>query len=84
MYFACSLVEMGKPLQIRDVPEPVLKTLRERAEERHMSLSASALEVLTRHVQSKTMSEVLVGSRLRKGRALKGGYIVKLLASGRR
>jgi len=31
---------MGKPLQIRDVPKPVLDTLRERAEERHMSLAS--------------------------------------------
>jgi hypothetical protein len=75
---------MGKPLQIRDVPEPVLHTLRERAEERHMSLASYALEVLTRHAQSKTMSEVLAGPRLRKGSALKNDDILELLASGRR
>jgi hypothetical protein len=75
---------MGKPLQIRDVPEPILDTLRERADERHMSLASYALDVLTRHAQSKTMSEVLAGPRLRKGRALKNYDIVELLASGRR
>lgn len=75
---------MGKPLQIRDVPGPVLETLRERAEERHMSLASYALEVLTRHAQSKTMGEVLSGPRLRKGRALKEEDILELLASGRR
>jgi hypothetical protein len=75
---------MGKPLQIRDVPEPILDTLRERADERHMSLASYALDVLTRHAQSKTMSEVLAGPRLRKGRALKNDDIVELLASGRR
>ncbi|HAC46642.1 MAG TPA: hypothetical protein DCF65_11325 [Chloroflexi bacterium] len=75
---------MGKPLQIRDVPKPVLDTLRERAEERHMSLASYALEVLTRHAQSKTMGEVLAGPRLRKGSALKNDDILELLASERR
>lgn len=79
-----NLLVMGKPLQIRDVPEPVLDTLRDRAEERHMSLAAYALEVLTRHAQSKTMSDVLAGPRMRKGRALKDDDILELLASGRR
>jgi len=78
-----NLLGMGKPLQIRDVPEPVLETLRERAEERNMSLASYALEVLTRHAQSKTMSEVLAGPRLRKGRSLKDEDILELLASGR-
>ena len=84
MHSACYPVEVGKPLQIRDVPEPVLETLRERAEERNMSLASYALEVLTRHAQSKTMSEVLAGPRLRKGRALRDEDILELLASGRR
>ena len=84
MHSACYPEVMGKPLQIRDVPDPVLRTLRERAAERHMSLAAYALEVLTRHAQSKTMSEVLAGPRLRKGRALKDDDILELLASGRR
>ena len=53
---------MGKPPQIRDIPEHPLK-------------------VLTRHAQTKTMSEVLAGPRLRKGRRLKGEDIVELLAS---
>ena len=60
------------------------ETLRERAEERQMSLASYALEVLTRHAQSKTMSEVLAGPRLRKGRPLKDKDILELLASGRR
>ena len=75
---------VGKPLQIRDVPEPVLDTLRERAKERHMSLASYALEVLTRDAQSKTMSEVLSGPRLRTGSALRNDDILELLASGRR
>jgi hypothetical protein len=78
------LLVMGRPLQIRDVPKPVLDTLRERAEERHMSLASYALDVLTRHVQTKTMSQVLGGPRLRKGKALSNDNILELLASGRR
>jgi len=78
------LLVMGKPLQIRDVPKPVLDALRERAEERHMSLASYALEVLTRHAQTKTMSEVLAGPRLRKGKPLRNNDILELLASGRR
>ena len=55
-----------------------------RCEERHMSLASYALEVLTRHVQSKTMSQVLGGPRLRKGKALSNDDVLELLASGRR
>jgi hypothetical protein len=74
---------MGQPLQIHDVPEPVLETLRERAEARHMSLAAYALEVLTVHPNSKTMSEALAGPRLRKGSAPANAKILELLATGR-
>ncbi len=49
-----------------------------------MSLASYALEVLTRHAQTKTMSEVLAGPRLRKGKPLRNNDILELLASGRR
>ncbi|HET9782298.1 MAG TPA: hypothetical protein VFR33_11020 [Candidatus Dormibacteraeota bacterium] len=75
---------MGKPLQIRNVPEPVLETLRERAGEVHMSLAAYALEVLTQHVATKSMNEVLSGPRLRHGRPLASREIADLIARGRR
>jgi antitoxin FitA len=84
MHFACYAVVMGKPLQIRDVPEPVLETLKARAEGRNMSLAAYALEVLTRHAQSKTMEELLARPRLRRGKPLRNDDILGLLASGRR
>jgi len=84
MHPACDDGWMGKPLQIRDVPEPVLETLRERAEEHHMSLASYALEVLTRHAQTKTMGEVLSGPRLRSGKRLRNEDILELLAAGRR
>lgn len=75
---------MGKPLQIRNVPEPVLETLRERADEVHMSLSAYVLEVLTQHAATKSMSQVLAGPRLRRGRPLANDEIVDLIGRGRR
>lgn len=81
---ACYSWIVGKPLQIRDVPEPVLDTLRERAEGRNMSLAAYALEVLTRHAESKTMDELFARPRLRKGKPLRTDDILALIASGRR
>lgn len=75
---------MGRPLQIRDVPEPVLEALRERAEERHMSLAAYVLDVITQHVQTKTMNEILAGPRLRQGPALRNREIVEMIGRGRR
>jgi len=75
---------MGKPLQIRDVPEPVLETLRERAGDRHMSLAAYVLDVLTQHVMTKSMGEVLAAPRLRRGKALTNDEIIELTRSGRR
>ena len=75
---------MGKPLQIRDVPEPVLETLRARADERHVSLAAYALEVLTQHALMKTMNEVLGGPRLRDGEPLSNDEILDLISHGRR
>ena len=57
MQFACYDSGMAKPLQIRNVPEPVLESLRERAHEVHMSLSAYALEVLTQHVATKSIGQ---------------------------
>ena len=75
---------MGRPLQIREVPEPVLALLRERAQERHVSLAAYALEVLTQHVETKTMKEVLGGGRLREGKPLKSSEILELMSHGRR
>ncbi len=75
---------MGKPLQIRDVPEPVLETLRARADEQHISLAAYALEVLTQHAQMKTMDEILGGPRLRDGEPLSNEEILDLISHGRR
>ena len=84
MQFACYDPSMARPLQIRNVPEPVLESLRERADQAHMSLSAYALEVLTQHVATKSMDQVLAGPRLRHGRPLVNREILDLISSGRR
>jgi plasmid stability protein len=75
---------VGRPLQIRNVPEPVLDTLRERADAVHMSLAAYALEVLTQHVATKSMGQALAGPRLRSGRPLADREIQDLISRGRR
>lgn len=66
------------------MPEPVLESLRERADEVHLSLTAYVLEVLTAHVATKTMNQVLGGPRLRHGRPLANREILELISSGRR
>ncbi len=49
-----------------------------------MSLAAYVLEVLTQHVQTKTMAETLAGPRLREGKPLNNEEILELIARGRR
>lgn len=71
-------------MQIRDVPDSVLDELRERADDRHMSLAAYVLDILTQHARTKTMEEILSGPRLRRGRALGSEEIIRLTARGRR
>jgi len=84
MHCACYDRDVGRPLQIRNVPEPVLDTLRARADEVHMSLAAYVLEVLTQHAGTKSMGQVLAGPRLRSGRPLTDREIRDLISSGRR
>jgi plasmid stability protein len=84
MHCACYNAGVGRPLQIRNVPEPVLETLRDRADEVHMSLAAYVLEVLTLHVATKSMNQVLAGPRLRHGRPLGNREIKDLVSRGRR
>ncbi|MGH8931287.1 MAG: FitA-like ribbon-helix-helix domain-containing protein [Egibacteraceae bacterium] len=50
---------MGKPLQIRDVPDETLDVLRERAKREGLSLSAYALRLLRHEAERPTMQEVL-------------------------
>ena len=49
-----------------------------------MSLAAYVLDVITRHVQTKTMNEILAGPRLRQGPALRNREIVEMIVRGRR
>jgi hypothetical protein len=50
---------MAKPLQIREVPEPVHDALRRKAERAGLSLSAYALRVLERDARQPSMEDVL-------------------------
>jgi plasmid stability protein len=84
MHYACYTTDVGRPLQIRNVPEPVLETLRERADEVHMSLAAYVLEVLTEHVATKSMNQLLARPRLRHGKPLANREIHDLISHGRR
>ena len=52
---------MGHPLQIREVPDDVLRALKARAEAEHLSLAAYALRILEREAQMPTVEEVLRG-----------------------
>ncbi|MGH4016738.1 MAG: FitA-like ribbon-helix-helix domain-containing protein [Pseudonocardiaceae bacterium] len=49
----------GTILQVRDVPEDVLTTLRERANARGTSLSAYVRELLTDEAAQETMDDVI-------------------------
>ena len=49
-----------------------------------MSLAAYVLEVLTQHVATKTMNQVLAGPRLRHGKPVTNREILELISSGRR
>jgi hypothetical protein len=48
---------MGKPLQIRDVPDEVLEVLKRRAAREGDSLSSYALKLLTWHAWHADLSE---------------------------
>jgi plasmid stability protein len=56
---------MGRPLQIREVPEDVLRVLRVRAAEEGTSLSGYVLRLLEEHAAHPTIRDVI--SRPRSG-----------------
>lgn len=58
---------MAKPLQIRDVPEPVHDALRVKARRAGMSLSAYALRVLERDARQPSLEEVFARVERRSG-----------------
>jgi hypothetical protein len=78
---------MGKPLQIRDVPDEILDTLRQKATQAGMRLSAYALEVLTRDALQPSMADVLgeVTARLAAAHGPKIGaeHIAELVRADR-
>jgi plasmid stability protein len=70
-------------LQIRDMPQDAVETLRRRARARGMSLSAYRRELLLREAGRKTMEEVLAGPRLVQGPPLSNEEIRALIEDGR-
>jgi hypothetical protein len=50
---------MGRPLQIREVPDDVLAALKERAAVQHLSLAAYALRILEREAHMAAVAEAL-------------------------
>lgn len=50
---------MGRPLQIRDVPDDVLAALKAKADRHGLPLSAYALRVLARDAELPTIADVL-------------------------
>jgi plasmid stability protein len=74
---------MGKPLQIRDMPDELLEALRQRAASRNLSLAAFAREVLVREASRATMDETLAGPRLVRGRRLSALELKRLIRAGR-
>jgi hypothetical protein len=64
-YARCYPLFMAVHLQIRDLPDEIHHTLRQRAETRGLSLRQYTLEVLREHCQEPTLDEWLDGlSRL--------------------
>lgn len=86
MHIACyTQKHMGAtPLQIRNMPDQALDTLRRRARQRRMSLTAYAREILLREASRRTMEDVLSAPRQLSGRPLSNREIRKLIAEGRR
>jgi plasmid stability protein len=71
-------------LQIRDMPDDAMETLKSRAQSRHMSLSSYVRELLLREVGRRTMEEVLAGPRRVQGPPLTNDEIRELIEDGRR
>jgi len=64
----CYPVSMAVHLQIRDLPDEIHETLRQRATTRGLSLRQYALEVLREHCLQPTLDEWLAGlNRLEPG-----------------
>lgn len=79
----CTCYARGvKALQIRDVPEDVLRVLRVRAAEQGLSLSGYVLQVLREHAARPTIREVVARSRSGWVRATRD-EVVDAIRSGR-
>jgi antitoxin FitA len=71
-------------LQVRDIPEDVLRRLRERAAEQGVSLSAYVRDLLTQEVQQPTMTEVIARVARRRPVEATDEEILSAIHEGRR
>lgn len=71
-------------LQVRDVPEPVLETLRERASLEGLSLSAYVRKLLTQETAQPTMEETLARIATREPVDITNEEILAAIHEGRR
>jgi len=77
------LQKMSTPLQIRKMPDDAMKSLRERATRRRLSLAAYARKILVREASRATMEETLAAPRAIKGSHLTAGQLKRLTSNGR-
>lgn len=73
---------MGKPLQIRDVPDEVLNALRVRAAAEGLSLSAYVLRLVSDHAARPTVRDVLNRPRTGWSRGTRGD-VLRAIQEGR-
>jgi plasmid stability protein len=71
-------------LQVRDLPEPVIATLRERAARQGVSLSAYVRELLASEAAQPTMDETLARIAARTPVEVDDGEILAAIQEGRR
>lgn len=69
MQFGCSLKPMARSIQIRNVPDPVHRTLRARAAARGLSLSDYLLQEIVRVAERPPVADVLSRAGGRSGGA---------------
>jgi plasmid stability protein len=71
-------------LQVRDVPEEVIATLRDRAEASGVSLSAYVRRILAAEAEAEPMEEVIARIQSREPVEVTGEEILAAIREGRR
>lgn len=83
MHCACSLVAVGKNIQIRNVPDDVHEVYTRRAAAAGMSLQEYLLADLTEQASRPTMQEVLDRIASRQGGRITGPEAAQLIRDER-